>query len=144
MKCVRTQRGTSRRCPGARDPPSRGATSEHLRGVPVLHPIRRIPLDALAVERRIAAGDAPVNLPARCDAYGLQEWMTWFAVDPPRRARAPPAGPRGGTPGGACGRGSGHAGVAFAQDQPRSSTIISTIPLPHQPNFCTNLIASRT
>jgi len=27
--------------------------------------------------------DAQVNLPARCDSYFLQEWMTVFAVEPP-------------------------------------------------------------
>jgi hypothetical protein len=32
--------------------------------------------------------DAQVNFPERCDSYFLQEWMTWFAVEPPFKERA--------------------------------------------------------
>ena len=32
--------------------------------------------------------DAQVNLPECCDAYCLQEWMTWFEVEPPFKESA--------------------------------------------------------
>jgi hypothetical protein len=32
--------------------------------------------------------DAQVNCPERCDSYFLQEWMTWFEVEPPFQERA--------------------------------------------------------
>jgi hypothetical protein len=39
--------------------------------------------DRTAGEPGIFPLDAQVNLPARCDSYVLQEWMTLFEVEHP-------------------------------------------------------------
>jgi hypothetical protein len=43
--------------------------------------------DRTAGEAGLVPLDAPVNLPARCDAYGLQAWMTGFGVEHPFKGR---------------------------------------------------------
>jgi hypothetical protein len=47
-----------------------------------------------AGEPGICPLDAPVNLPERCDSYGLQAWMTMFAVAPPVQERTGCLAPR--------------------------------------------------